>query len=350
MKILDTTYQPSFPEMKMKQSILHEAALGIAAVTNKPIHETLDDANIYWENHRPFSKKLEKELDGAEKNNTWKVVLDLLQEQDFEEIEAFQKYIDTLSEAEFRMRALPYLGPSLENISKRAAAGDKQAIELMKESINEHAFFSSLVIYVCVTPIDVLRDHIINLITLWYEEIIIPNKQALTEVLSRDIQAKQNMKQQLSPTAFIQWVLDYNEYEAEPGVTEIILIPQVTYRPWVIFSERKNRKIFYYPVDDESLHERIDPYRPHFKMIQRYKALGDENRLKMLKLLSEKDRTLKELTEAIGMGKTTVHHHVTLLRSARLVRVEGSKYSLQRHLLGVESKQLLNYLNIEEME
>jgi len=350
MKILDTTYQASFPEVRIKKSILHEAALGIAAVTNKAIYKTLDHDNLYWENHRPFSRKLEKELEEAEKNNTWKVVLDLLQEQDFQDIAEFKKYINTLSETEFRMRSLPYLGPALENTGKRAAAADKQAIELMKDSINEHAFFPSLVTHVCVTPIKVLREHIINLITLWYEEIIIPNKKELFEVLRSDMQAKQNMKQQLSAKAFVQWVLDYNEYEPEPGVTEIILIPQVTYRPWVIYSERKKRKIFYYPVDDESLQERIDPYKPHFKMVQRYKALGDENRLKMLKLLSEKDRTLKELTEAIGMGKTTVHHHVTLLRSARLVAAEGSKYRLQTHVLGVESKQLLNYLNMEEME
>lgn len=51
------------------------------------------------------------------------------------------------------------------------------------------------------------------------------------------------------------------------------------------------------------------------------KALGDESRLRLLLLLAERPRTVRELTEATGMSQTLVSHHLAPLRHEGLVTI-----------------------------
>lgn len=47
-------------------------------------------------------------------------------------------------------------------------------------------------------------------------------------------------------------------------------------------------------------------------------------------MLFEKERTLQEITERLQLGKSTVHHHLKLLRSAKLVDIHDGKYVLRK--------------------
>jgi DNA-binding transcriptional ArsR family regulator len=62
------------------------------------------------------------------------------------------------------------------------------------------------------------------------------------------------------------------------------------------------------------------------------KALGDEKRLRILRALADGEKTLMELADTFGVAKTTMHHHMIILRSAGLVTVGvGSKRYRLRH-------------------
>ena len=52
-----------------------------------------------------------------------------------------------------------------------------------------------------------------------------------------------------------------------------------------------------------------------------FKALSDENRLAIVLLLSERARTVRELTDATGLAQTLVSHHLAPLRELGLVSV-----------------------------
>ncbi|GAB3237300.1 hypothetical protein GCM10027447_36380 [Glycomyces halotolerans] len=52
-----------------------------------------------------------------------------------------------------------------------------------------------------------------------------------------------------------------------------------------------------------------------------FKALADENRLAIVLLLSERPRTVRELTDATGLAQTLVSHHLAPLRELGLVTV-----------------------------
>lgn len=57
----------------------------------------------------------------------------------------------------------------------------------------------------------------------------------------------------------------------------------------------------------------------------RFRALGDETRLRLLELVSTGERAVGDLMEVTGLGQSLVSHHLRSLRQAGLVttRREG---------------------------
>ncbi len=57
----------------------------------------------------------------------------------------------------------------------------------------------------------------------------------------------------------------------------------------------------------------------------RFRALGDETRLRLLEFLADGEHTVAELMELAGLGQSLVSHHLRSLREAGLVvaRREG---------------------------
>ena len=58
------------------------------------------------------------------------------------------------------------------------------------------------------------------------------------------------------------------------------------------------------------------------RFIRTMKALSDPNRVKMLKLLQEKNLCVCELTHVLGLAQSTVSKHLKILEEAGLVRFE----------------------------
>ena len=56
------------------------------------------------------------------------------------------------------------------------------------------------------------------------------------------------------------------------------------------------------------------------ELLQVFKALSDETRLRILHLLSLKDLCVCELVDILGMTQSRVSHQLQILKNARLVR------------------------------
>lgn len=61
------------------------------------------------------------------------------------------------------------------------------------------------------------------------------------------------------------------------------------------------------------------------RLVEVFKVLGDTTRLKIVKLLSEKELRVGEIVEILGLAQSSVSQHLARLRSAKLVheRREG---------------------------
>ncbi len=51
-----------------------------------------------------------------------------------------------------------------------------------------------------------------------------------------------------------------------------------------------------------------------------FKAMSDENRLKILELLREREYNASELLEEMDFGQSTLSHHMRILLSAGIIR------------------------------
>jgi biotin operon repressor len=84
----------------------------------------------------------------------------------------------------------------------------------------------------------------------------------------------------------------------------------------------------------------------HFsEILNFFKALSDENRLKIVGLLAQQPYTVEKLADALGLSVSTTSHHLSRLASAGLVtvRVEGHYYyySLQMEVLRKMTQQMM---------
>ncbi|HDX9613795.1 TPA: winged helix-turn-helix transcriptional regulator [Bacillus toyonensis] len=331
--------------IQMKYSILFECALGIAAITHKRLIDTLEKSQSEWEEIKgSLTEEVREHLQFVEEHNTWKALLQLLYEEDFQDLSHFNSKIVSLSEADLKFICLPYLGEKYEEKRRLAASGDVTAIQNLKELTQNHQFFSTYIAFICDVDVQMLKSHLIAVMTGWYEGVIKKEEEEILSILERDYEAKYEMNKKMNPEEFVEWATGGVNYMPEPSVHYVLLIPQMTYRPWNIEADIEDTKVFHYPVANESIHPE-DPYKPNYFLVQKHKALGDEARLRIVKMLFEKECTLQEITERLQLGKSTVHHHLKLLRSAKLVDIHDGKYVLRKKAVQSLAKELDVFLN-----
>ncbi len=102
--------------------------------------------------------------------------------------------------------------------------------------------------------------------------------------------------------------------------------------------------LFCYPVASESLN--ADRETPPARLVHLTKALADERRLRIIRKLARQDYTLQELADAFTLPKTTMHHHLSILRQAGLVRLRlgDNRYSLRSETLESLAELLHAYM------
>ena len=80
-------------------------------------------------------------------------------------------------------------------------------------------------------------------------------------------------------------------------------------------------------------------------LVEFFKVLGEPNRLRIVGLLAQRAYTAEQLGAALGVGASTVSHHLTRLARAGLVSARSESYynlySLQTNALSDMAKTLL---------
>lgn len=130
-----------------------------------------------------------------------------------------------------------------------------------------------------------------------------------------------------------------------PGVDLVEVFPTWVIRPWTVQWEHESTLLLGVPVPPEQLN--ADPDEPPERLVRLSRALGDERRLRILRRLTTGDYSLQELAEHFRMPKTTLLHHLVMLRSVGIVRVSpgpNGKYSLRAGMPLELSRLLDRYL------
>lgn len=80
-------------------------------------------------------------------------------------------------------------------------------------------------------------------------------------------------------------------------------------------------------------------------LLQFFKTLAHESRLRLLGLLAAREHSVQELAEAVGLKEPTVSHHLAMLRETGLVRLrqDGNThwYALEQKALARMARAIL---------
>lgn len=185
------------------------------------------------------------------------------------------------------------------------------------------------------------------IIETWAHRVFPAFSEASMALIERDTGGKERMFARTPRTEALRIATNGVELAALGWADEIVVVPTVAMRPFIVPIEWRSTLLIICSVADSVFDE--DPDAPPRRLVKAAAALGDALRLRILHELADGEVTATELAEAMGIERTSLHHHLGLLRSAGLVavRAEGLQswlYSVRPDGIEAVSAALTDYL------
>lgn len=191
-----------------------------------------------------------------------------------------------------------------------------------------------------------IRDRSLYLLSMWNEHYFQRFDSKLLMYLSEQEHKLTTLAAQLQPIDLIEQVTNGIRIEPTEQLEQVILVPQYHAAPSTILDFFRKKATCLYPAwPVESTEEAsINQF------LQLSQSLSDEKRLRILLFLSKQARTLNEIQQHVKLAKSTVHHHITTLRRAGMIRshyidhTAPAYYSLRESFIDVLHQNLTGLL------
>lgn len=235
--------------------------------------------------------------------------------------------------------AEPAAGPLLD----RALEGDRSAVRELEVALPDWQKKERLSL---LEDPAATHDEIVGLARAWAVAFR-PIEDRIRAILIRDYDLRAGDRATLSGQDLIERTTGGIRWLPEAGVRRVVLAPSYFSRPYNFLLAGREWRFFGYPVADDAL-DLVDPLAPPLGVLRLHRALGDDTRLRILKLLADRDLYLTEIAQLLELSKPTIKHHLAQLRSAGLLTVVEAGavvyYSLRRDRLDDASFDLKRFL------
>jgi DNA-binding transcriptional ArsR family regulator len=244
------------------------------------------------------------------------------------------------------------LEPGWAERIEAAAAGDRAAQTRLLEHPRYYggAARQALAVLLPLGP-DETRGRLLAALRRWHEESFAAREAGLVEVLAAEERATRALAATMAPARLIELVCGGFAYEPEPECPRVLLVPHLAARPWLLLCQHRDTRIICHPARHQDGDERAATAEG---LLRLGRALGDEQRQRILAALAGGPRDLDELAGAVGLSRSTVHHHLALLRAAGLVALAGNarryRYGLRREAVAEATVLLASLLTVPPEE
>jgi DNA-binding transcriptional ArsR family regulator len=191
------------------------------------------------------------------------------------------------------------------------------------------------------------RRAVLDVLRRWYDESFAARERAVLASLDADASAARELASLVAPARLIEVVTAGFVYEPDPDCPSVLLIPHLAARPWLLLCQHRDTRLICYPArrhGREAREELADG------LVRLGRALADEQRVRILTSLAGGARDLDELAAALGLARSTVHHHLGLLRAAKLISLQGNarryRYGLRREAVGEANSLLAGLMSL----
>lgn len=293
-------------------------------------------------------------LDEIGSGDTWIALMPLLPEtRSGASVDEFLAFLSEMDPADMRYRIINVHDkfPSVQrDLIADAAEGAEGAVERLLDTpelgSTELKQWRETLRYLLLMEPEVTRDLLVDVLRRAHSEAFVEHEQEFRPYLAADYRSKLALARRVSPERLLEVATSGIAFSDDRAHKPFVLVPTMVARPWVVFAQGPDFFVLGYPVADEILESDADA--PPQWLVKLHKALGDEKRLRVLRSLAEGDASLGELAERVEVAKSTLHHHLMLLRTAGLVRVHvgtDKSYSLREETIADATAALDHYIH-----
>ncbi len=201
-----------------------------------------------------------------------------------------------------------------------------------------------------LSDVEGARTELIAALRVWYDAVFAAEEARLAPLLRREAEQMARRRAELPLDVFLEGEMRGVEWQRPHGLRRYIFAPSVFCQPAVFYHFWRGTLTFCTPIISAapSIERGADPDAPDDELLRFFETLGDETRLRIMRLLAHREMYLTELAERLGLTKATVKHHMVRLRAAGLVtlhdrpeRERKTHYSLRRDI-GPRAQRLLD--------
>jgi DNA-binding transcriptional ArsR family regulator len=234
-----------------------------------------------------------------------------------------------------------------EGAIERAIAGDTEARSEVRTAFGIDRTARQAVDRVLEIGDVSLKTDFLEIVNEWAERVFPHFGPDALAAIERDREAREDQLSRIPGRAVLTDATNGVLFNPSGWVAEVVIVPTVALRPFIVPTELRETSLFVCSVADEALD--VDPAAPPRRLVKTAAALGDDLRLRVLHLLRDEDLNASEIAERLGVERTSLHHHLGILRSAGLLAIRdegerGWRYALREESLRGVGPELETYL------
>ncbi|CAM3465448.1 winged helix-turn-helix domain-containing protein [Brevibacillus invocatus] len=171
-----------------------------------------------------------------------------------------------------------------------------------------------------------IKKNVISVFNQWYANYYKDQEFDIQKILFQERVRFDDYLRNFGPEKTIEMLCNGLVVEEHAELKEVYLVPVYYTKPAnVIFNDYKGFMIILYPVETRE----VTDFMPPSSLMRMTKALSDEKRLRILKILASGNRSFSDLVELTELSKSNVHYHLSLLRTAGLITLHHVPFSNQ---------------------
>lgn len=192
------------------------------------------------------------------------------------------------------------------------------------------------------------RSELLAALRVWEDAVFAAERPRIVPLLDRSAAALERARSEMPPDRFLKLAMRGVEWQRPARFRRVIFAPSYFSRPAVFYHFWRGTLTFCYPIETQEYESEVrpaDPRAPNEETLRFFEALGDSTRLRILRLLAEREMYLTELSERLRLTKATTKHHMIRLRAAGLVTLydrDRMTYYAIRPDVARHAAQLLN--------
>src|SRR3954447_23641430 len=343
----------AFPRVRVESGAAFELIAQLAAFASGPARASLDSGKSWI---REVRRLAGPELSRRAEANSLSLYAELapiaLESDAPHTVERLLDRLAATEPATLRYRLLGAAAPPnramvSDGAFDRAIAGDAAALAEVIAAMGATRTGKATITRLVTAPPDETRAAVLDLVTAWATLVYPAFGAAAGEIVARDVEERRRQLENADPRASVREALNGVELHPGPWVEEVVLVPTVAMRPFVVPVDTETRVLYLCPVADEAFD--AAPAAPPRRLVKVAAAMADPLRLRILRELGDGELTATELAERLGVDRTSLHHHLGILRSAGLLAITddglgGWRYARRADGVAEATSALESYL------